>query len=105
MWMEKLRHGVLQVATDRGARYVEAGPLQRLRLLWMFRNFNVLPEEVLNGQERHLVTALCENGHPVPQEKRESASAYVIGTIERSQPFLPPKKASNGVGAVARHSA
>ena len=91
MWMEKMRRGVLQVATDSGVRYVEPSLGERLQLLWTFRNFTVLSEEVLSTHERQLMSELCAekrmrriNGARVP--------ACIIGTVER--PTAPPLKKS-----------
>jgi len=91
MWMEKMRRGVLQVATDSGLRYVEPSFGERLQLLWTFRNFTVLSEEILSVHERQLMSQLCAekrmrraNGAIVP--------ACIIGTVER--PTAPPLKKS-----------
>src|SRR5579864_6744370 len=59
MWMEKMRRGVLQVSTDSGIRYVQPSLSERLQLLWTFRNFNVLSEEVLSEHEKHVLDELC----------------------------------------------
>ena len=91
MWIEKMRRGVLQVATDSGLRYVEPSFGERLQLLWTFRNFTVLSEEVLSTHERQLMSQLCDeqrmrrvNGATVP--------ACIIGTVER--PSAAPLKKS-----------
>ena len=33
MWMEKIRHGVLQISTDAGPRYVSPSFVERIQLL------------------------------------------------------------------------
>ena len=48
MLIEKLAAGVVQVQTPIGPRYVMPSFLQRVYLLWMFRNFPILPHAVLN---------------------------------------------------------
>ena len=58
MWLAKLRHGVLRIATPVGPRYVRPPFSQRAYLLWMFRNFNVLPVQVLNAKQQELVAQL-----------------------------------------------
>ena len=39
---------VVQVRTPIGPRYIMPSFLQRVYLLWMFRNFPILPHAVLN---------------------------------------------------------
>ena len=101
MLMEKIRHGVLQVSTDHGPRFVEPSLLERLRLIWMFRNFKLLPQEVLNQHEQALVRQLCDQG----LGKRHDVNPdSVIGTVER-QPSLPPKKRPVATVRVHEHTA
>jgi hypothetical protein len=100
MWMEKIRHGVLQISTNTGPRYVTPSFVERIQLLWMFRNFHILPQQVLSRHERQLIEMLCteerlargRNGHG-------NDEPCLIGTVERVMP-LPPKKAS--VAAMAQ---
>ncbi len=93
MWMEKIRHGVLQVSTEAGERYVNPSLLERIQLVWMFRNFQILPEEVLTRHERALLDELCEERRLGRQRTKESGPACIIGTVERHTP-LPAKKAA-----------
>ena len=101
MWMEKIRHGVLQISTDSGPRYVAPSFVERIQLLWMFRNFHILPQEVLSRHERELIEMLCaeerlargRNGHSQDE-------LCLIGTVECQAP-LPPKKSS--LRAVVQH--
>ena len=107
MWMEKIRHGVLEVSTDQGVRYVHPGFLERVRLVWMFRNFHVLPQEVLTPHERQLVDALCSerrlvrypngaNGNGARNGKSQPADC-LIGTLERlTLPGRKPNGRANG---------
>ena len=101
MWMEKMRRGVLQVATDSGLRYVEPSFGERLRLLWTFRNFTVLSEEVLSAHERHLMSQLCAerrmrriNGAAIP--------GCIIGTVERPCPAAQKKSPQRAFAAAQR---
>ena len=48
MLIEKLAAGVVRVQTPIGPRYVMPSFLQRLYLLWVFRNFAILPHAVLS---------------------------------------------------------
>src|SRR5215510_3988194 len=59
MWMDKLSHGVLRVLTPLGPRYVRPSFFQRLYLLWIFRNFETLPPEVLSSRQLQLMDGLC----------------------------------------------
>jgi hypothetical protein len=87
MLMEKLRKGVLQVSTDRGLRIVHPSWSERLKLLWIFRNFHVLNQEVLSTQEVRLINHICVDDRMCrPQVGVPGDSAYVIGTVERTAP-------------------
>jgi hypothetical protein len=88
MLMEKIRHGLLQVSTDHGPRFIAPSLLERLQLIWMFRNFKLLPQEVLKQNERLLVRQLCDKKMQRPADVNPDA---VIGIVEQ-QPSLPPKK-------------
>jgi hypothetical protein len=84
MLIEKLAAGVVQVQTPIGPRYVMPSFLQRVYLLWMFRNFPILPHAVLNRRQQRMIDRMCS-------EQRFASMAYadgmdeapVIGTIER----------------------
>src|SRR5665811_1326726 len=87
MLIEKLAAGVVQVQTPIGPRYVMPSFLQRVYLLWMFRNFPILPHAVLNGRQQRLIDRMCS-------EQRFASMAYadgmdeapVIGTVEHRPP-------------------
>jgi hypothetical protein len=84
MWIDKLADGVVRVQTPIGPRYVVPSFLQRVYLVWMFRNFPILPHAVLNGRQQRMIDRLCA-------QQRFASMAYadgmdeapVIGTIER----------------------
>ena len=59
MWIEKLFAGVLRVLTPLGPRYIRPSLAQRIYLLWVFRNFQVLPLQVLTRRQRRVIDALC----------------------------------------------
>lgn len=91
MLTEKLLHGVLAVETDWGVRYVRPSLLQRIRLLWTFRNFHLLPEEVLHRHERALIDSLRRHGRfLVNWNGHGDLSVYCIGTVERAVPRQQP---------------
>ena len=113
MLIEKICRGVLAVETDCGLRYVQPSPLERIRLLRTFRNFRLLPEEVLNRQERALVDSLCRQGKfLVNRNGHGDLSLLAIGTVERSaarkQPqstvLKPPVRVQRASGALPRAS-
>ena len=87
MLIEKLAAGVVQVQTPIGPRYVMPSFLQRVYLLWMFRNFPILPHAVLSRRQQRLIDQMCG-------EQRFASMAYadgmdeapVIGTIEHRPP-------------------
>jgi len=84
MWIDKLADGVVRVQTPIGPRYVIPSFLQRVYLVWMFRNFPILPHAVLSGRQQRMIDRLCA-------EQRFASMAYadgmdeapVIGTVER----------------------
>lgn len=84
MLIEKLAAGVVQVQTPIGPRYVMPSFLQRVYLVWMFRNFPILPHAVLNKRQQRMIDRMCG-------EQRFASMAYadgmdeapVIGTVER----------------------
>jgi hypothetical protein len=112
MLMEKILCGVLAVETDFGIRYVQLSLLERLRLLWTFRNFYLLPEEVLSRQERALIDELCRSGKFLANRNGHGDLSLVcIGTVERRIPRQQPKAAAsptparaNAPGALPRAS-
>jgi hypothetical protein len=92
MWIEKLAGGVVRVQTAIGPRYVlPSSYLQRLYLMWMFRNFPILPHAVLSRRQQRLIDRMCA-------EQRFASMAYadgmdeapVIGTVER-RPAVGPE--------------
>ena len=111
MLIEKLAAGVVQVQTPIGPRYLQPSFPQRIYLLWMFRNFPILPHAVLNGRQQRLIDRMCS-------EQSFASIAYadgmdeapVIGTVERrpviSSQSLPPRRPaardSRGLAAEAR---
>jgi hypothetical protein len=87
MLIEKLAAGVIQVQTPLGPRYLTPSFIQRVYLLWMFRNFPILPHAVLSRRQQRLIDQMCG-------EQRFASMLYVhglddvpvIGTIEHRPP-------------------
>jgi hypothetical protein len=93
MWIEKLADGVLEVDTPIGPRYVQPNFKQRAYLLWIFRNFPSLPQQVLHPWERQLIDRLWSENKFVSMPAMGAPNKPVIGRIERrvsSQPEVPP---------------
>ena len=97
MLIEKLAAGVVQVQTPIGPRYVMPSSFfQRAYLVWMFRNFPILPHAVLSRRQQRMIDRMCS-------EQRFASSAYsdgmsevpVIGTVEHRPPRVatsqPPR--------------
>lgn len=80
--MEKLSSGVVRVVTPIGPRYIELSFLQRAYFLWIFRNFDTLPQQVLTERQQRVIDALCVEKRFVslPSSIEE---VPVIGTLER----------------------
>jgi len=108
MWIEKLADGVLQVDTPIGPRYVQPSFKQRAYLLWIFRHFPSLPQQVLRPRERQLIDRLWSENRFVPTSAMGEPNKPVIGRIERrvsSQPdALPTRKTSSSSAAVREPS-
>lgn len=97
MLIDKLAAGVVQVQTPIGPRFVMPSFLQRVYLLWMFRNFPILPHAVLSARQQRMIDRMCS-------EQRFASMAYadgmneapVLGTIEHRPPIaadrLPPRR-------------
>ena len=86
MWMEKLSDGVLRVMTPLGPRYIRLTFWQRLYLIWIFRHFDVLPQQVLSGRQQNLINSLCASH--VFIALRPGSETPIIGTVDRKPPML-----------------
>jgi hypothetical protein len=96
MWTDKLAVGVLRVQTPIGPRYIGPSFRERIVLLWIFRHFDNLPQQVLPGWQHRFVERLCIDHHFIAMPHQNLTEAPVIGTIERrpvvgSEP-LPSKR-------------
>ena len=89
MWMEKLFAGVLRVLTPLGPRYIRPSLAQRIYLLWIFRNFQVLPLQVLTRRQRRVIDALCVEPRFVSLTDPDGWEAPILGTLERRPPISP----------------
>jgi hypothetical protein len=101
MWMEKLAVGVLRVQTPLGPRYIAPTFWQRVQLLWIFRNFEVLPLQVLTPWQQRLIDELCAERRFVSlSTPAMMEDAPVLGTVERRPPVeverAPERKQAAG---------
>lgn len=97
MWIEKLTGGVLELDTPIGPRYVQPNFAQRAYLLWTFRNFFSLPQQVLRPWQLRLIDRLLSQNRFVSVSVVDSHDRPIIGRIERrvqtQADLLPFRKA------------
>ncbi len=87
MWMDKLFGGVLRVLTPLGPRYLKPTLLQRIYLLWIFRNFQTLPVKVLSPfQLRFLDGMQRTQGFNSAGLIIGFEDAPILGTLEQRPP-------------------
>ncbi len=87
--LEKLTRGVLHVSGADGLRYVDLTLWERLRLLWVFRNFSILPQHVLPAHQRRWISQLCGTGRVRRYcSMIDREIACVIGTLVTAEPSL-----------------
>jgi hypothetical protein len=82
MWIENLRDGVVQLDSPIGPRYVRPNVVQRAYLIWMFRNFVCLPQQVLLPWERRLIDQLWSKNRFVSLAVAGAPDRPIIGKIE-----------------------
>ena len=86
--ISKLRWGVLRLVTPVGPRYVQPTFWERVYLLWVFRHFEGLPQNVLSGRARRLIEDLCMRQHSGAHGFLYAITDQpVIGTVERVPQF------------------
>ena len=84
MLQHKLRAGVLHLQTPNGLRCIPLTLTERILLIWVFRHFTVLPEQVLGQQSLRLLNQLLNNDRPYQRCSaiHPSDRDAVIGTVE-----------------------
>jgi hypothetical protein len=105
MLMQTLFVGVLRVLTPLGPRYVKPSFLQRIYLLWIFRNFHTLPLRVLTQRQKRWIEAMCaKHGFVSLLDVNSFEETPVLGTLEQRPTdvgSVPPSRPSQTVpGAV-----
>jgi|SRR5277367_1300592 len=105
MWIEKLIDGVLELDTPIGPRFVQPNFAQRAYLIWTFRNFFSLPQQVLGPWQRRLVDRLWSENRFVSLSAAGAPDRPVIGRVERRAPnqleVLPLRKPASASKAAA----
>lgn len=85
---EKLYEGVLCILTPLGPRYIRPSFRDRLRLMWIFRHFHRLPQQVLRPAEQSFIEGLCQSNQFVSGLRLNGLEeAPVIGTLEHRVPL------------------
>ncbi|MGA8152744.1 MAG: hypothetical protein WB952_17465 [Terriglobales bacterium] len=108
MWLEKLSLGVLRVLTPLGPRYVNPSFVQRLYLLWIFRNFHTLPVKVLTPRQLKRIDSICARHGYVSLQRSELAEPAILGTLEQRPPLeseLLPRRPNQSVTDAMRRFA
>ena len=110
MLMQTLFAGVLRVLTPLGPRYVNPSFVQRIYLLWIFRNFHTLSVRVLSLRQQRWIEMICaEHGFVSLPDLHAFEETPVLGTLEQRPTetgSLPPRRPSQSVsGAVAPFAA
>lgn len=109
--INNLRWGVLRLLTPVGPRYVQPAFWERVYLLWVFRHFQVLPQNVLSRRAHSLIENLCMRQHSQSHGFLYAITDQpVIGTVDRVPQFgleESPVGQAKGVttsAALSRHN-
>lgn len=107
MWISKLLDGVLEIDTSIGPRYIQPSLFERACLIWTFRNFPSLPQQVLKPTEQRMIDRLWSDQSFVPVSATDGPSQPVIGRIERrsaaqAETTAPRKPLRGAEAAVAK---
>ncbi len=86
MWMEKLWGGVLRILTPLGPRYLQPTFLQRIYLLWIFRNFQTLPVKVLTPFQLRFIEAMGQKQGFAQTAFHGFEDTPILGTLEQRPP-------------------
>ena len=81
---------LLELRTETGPIYVRPSKWQRIRLQWAFRNFRVLPPQVLSRGEQRLIEKLRRSAVVTPT--LPVASKAVFGVVEKERSKAQPAK-------------
>ena len=105
MLIEKIIEGVFCILTPLGPRYIRPSLRDRLHLLWIFRHFHRLPQQVLSSREQRFVESLCQSNQFVSGMRRNGLEeAPVIGTLEHRVPMPVEEAATEAAPIPVRRS-
>jgi hypothetical protein len=104
MWMEKFAAGVVRVVTPIGPRFIELSFWQRVYFLWIFRNFDTLPQQVLTQRQQRVIDRLCIEQRFVSLPSSFD-DAPIIGTLERIPAMPVEESGKRPAGLVAEAGA
>lgn len=79
--LEKLTSGVLHVSGAAGLRFVRPTFWERIRLIWLFRNFRILQQHALPDRQQRWIESMCGARLAGYASSIEREIACVIGTI------------------------
>ena len=79
--LTKIGPRLLELRTESGTLYVCPSRWQRLRLLWTFRHFHVLPREVLSRRDQHLIEKLSRSAVITPSQPIPRTA--ILGVVEK----------------------
>jgi TonB family protein len=91
---QKIRTGLVELRTKSGAVYVGPSFLERIYLLWTFRNFRSLPKQVLNRREQRLIDKLCRTA--TVSRRTLHTRDSIIGAVENVE-LMPESKTEAGL--------
>jgi TonB family protein len=95
----KIEAGVVELRTDVGRLYVCPTRWQRAYLRWTFRNFRILPREVLNQRQRRLIETLS---HTAIVSAEAIPPSAIIGVVEGVHVLGVPSNADIGEAIAPR---
>jgi hypothetical protein len=87
---EEARPHLLELRTESATIYVCPSKWQRLRLLWTFRHFHVLPQQILSRRDQHLIEKLSRSAVITPAQPVPRSA--VLGVVEK--PRVKPMAAA-----------
>jgi hypothetical protein len=90
------RPRLLELRTESGTLYICPSKWQRLRLLWTFRHFHVLPREVLSRRDQHLIEKLSRSAVITPSQPIPRTA--ILGVVEK--PRIKPMASAPRVVAM-----
>jgi TonB family protein len=79
--------------TDQDVIYAPASGWDKVCLLWTFRNFHSLPQNVLSPRQRQLIASLYRKASDYPSN--EFHQAAIVGTVEGFRPSSLPTLAAS----------